>query len=222
MAAIYQLKNGIWRAQLHFKGHRDSATFATKSEAEIWAKNMDATIRGSAEGERMQLTPREWVDLCNRAKERARMRGIEYKLTRQDMEYLFEVSQGRCSVSGIVFNRFRPLNSTKRPWYPSLDRIDSSKPYTLDNCRFVCVAVNIAMGEWGEWVIKGIAKAIVKGEQVICDGPQEDRYEFPALVGAPENYRQIVRRRMREKRKKFTPNSRQNEDGTIMEQGLTT
>ena len=39
----------------------------------------------------------------------------------------------------------------------SLDRIDSSKGYTVENCRLVCTAVNLAMNEWGEDVLERIA-----------------------------------------------------------------
>lgn len=148
MAYISPYK-GTWRAQVNKQKVRASRTFETREEAVAWADNIENQILGAKSGGTFQLTSREFVDLVNRAKERAKVRGIPYHLTRQDIEAMYAKSGGRCAVSGIQFNRFRPLNSTKRPWYPSLDRIDSSKPYTPDNCRFVCVAANIAMGGMG-------------------------------------------------------------------------
>lgn len=219
MASVFFF-GGKWRAQVNRRGTRESAIFDTQEDAEVWAKNTEAAVLGSVSGEVMRLTNREWADLCNRAKERAKVRGISFEIAREEIKLLYEQSQGRCRVSGILFNRFRPLGSTKRPWYPSLDRIDSRKAYTFDNCRFVCVAVNIAMGEWGEWVLRGIAEAMLKGLQVKCEGPQEESYSFPALTGAPENYRQIVRRRRREKARNIPPDSRQVEKERIENNAL--
>ncbi len=46
----------------------------------------------------------------------------------------------------------------KRAFAPSIDRIDPEKPYTLDNCRLVMVAVNFAMNTWGEDTFLRLAK----------------------------------------------------------------
>lgn len=198
MPTIHQLPNGKWRAQAQRRGVRASASFEAKDDAERWAKNKDCELVGGTDGERISLTAREWADLCNRAKERARVRGIEFNLTREDIEDLFFKANGKCSVSGILFNRFRPAGSTKRPWYPSLDRIDSRKPYTHDNCRFVCVAVNIALGEWGEWTLMAIVNAIAFNEPVKNEGLEAEPYTFKP-IGEPVTYRQRVRRRIRDK-----------------------
>jgi hypothetical protein len=45
------------------------------------------------------------------------------------------------------------------PFAPSVDRRLSSGGYTEDNVRLVCVAVNFAMGQWGEDVFLHLAKA---------------------------------------------------------------
>lgn len=200
MASFEKLKSG-YRASVYRRGVRVSAVLPTQKLAEQWAKNTEDTILGKSGGTPIQLTGRELLFLRRRSKERAIERGIDYFLNAEDIEKMFLATNGRCAVSGILFNRFRPINCTKRPWYPSLDRIDSSKPYTVDNCRFVCVAVNMAMGEWGEWVLKAIANGIVLGEQVNLSGLEEaPGYSFPK-IGLDSNltYRQQLRRRQREK-----------------------
>jgi hypothetical protein len=205
MAFIRQTAKGKWQAQVARRGVRDQKAFATRDEAAVWAANMEAAILGKG-GPVIQLTPRELLDLHNRSKERARFRGIDHFLTREQVEALFAKSAGRCAVSGILFNRFRPLNSTKRPWYPSLDRINSRNPYTEDNCRFVCVAVNVAMGEWGEWALKAICRAMHVGEPApLCEGPEAAPYSFPALGDVEPTYRQIMRRRQRERSREIAP-----------------
>jgi len=57
----------------------------------------------------------------------------------------------RCAVSGQPFT-LEPLNG-KRPYAPSIDRINSAIGYVPGNTRIVCVAVNYAMNVWGESVI---------------------------------------------------------------------
>jgi hypothetical protein len=184
--ASFSERDGMWRAQVYRRGIRSSASFPTRDLAEAWAKNLEASIVGSPKGERIELSPREVFYLYNKCKERARERKIKFALTLSDVHYLYVKGGGRCALTKIAFNRFRPANSTKRPWFPSLDRIESHKPYTVENTRLVCVAVNIALGEWGDWVVNAIARAIVLGDaQAACNGPEATPYSFPAIVGQP-------------------------------------
>jgi hypothetical protein len=55
----------------------------------------------------------------------------------------------KCQISGIPFDFSKAIEGRRRPFYPSLDRKDSSKGYSFKNCRLVCSIVNIAMNEWG-------------------------------------------------------------------------
>lgn len=62
-------------------------------------------------------------------------------------------------VSGIPFEFENSKgDGRRRPWIPSIDRIDSSKGYTKGNCRIVCCAVNIAMNNYGEDVLARISE----------------------------------------------------------------
>lgn len=49
---------------------------------------------------------------------------------------------GRCEVTGIPFEFGRWPGTAKNPYAPSLDRIDSSKPYSPDNVQVVVWAYN--------------------------------------------------------------------------------
>lgn len=82
----------------------------------------------------------------------------EYALSRDDERLLMDESEGRCALTGLAFD-LEKGGWARRPYAPSLDRIDSSKGYTFDNCRIVCVAVNVAMNEWGESVFRRVALA---------------------------------------------------------------
>lgn len=54
----------------------------------------------------------------------------------------------------------------RHPFAPSLDRIDSSKGYTLSNTRLVCVASNFCMNQWGDGVIHELVQAAMKHDKV--------------------------------------------------------
>ena len=99
--------------------------------------------------------------LFSQAKKNAKRRGIGWDLSESDCEFLVKKSKGKCQVSGIAFD-FRKGESSRRPWSPSLDRIKSSKGYSAGNVRLVCVAVNYAMNEWGESVLRVLARQVCK------------------------------------------------------------
>lgn len=90
--------------------------------------------------------------LISRARSNASgRRSIPFGLTQDDAEPLLIQSGWRCAVSRSVF-RLTTVNG-KRPFAPSIDRIDSAGGYTRNNCRVVCVAVNYAMNVWGAEVL---------------------------------------------------------------------
>lgn len=107
-----------------------------------------------------------WVhDLYRRTRRNAERREIEFKLTESHVAELLRESGGLCTVTGIqLTNDDSPTRGkhVRRPWAPSIDRIDSEKGYTLENCRIVCGAANLAMNMWGEEVLLTMAKAMAR------------------------------------------------------------
>ncbi|PJK00794.1 hypothetical protein CO641_02150 [Lysobacteraceae bacterium NML91-0213] len=100
------------------------------------------------------------------AKKNAKVRGLEFILTVEDVRHLVTESRGLCAVTGIAMSVDRGAlpagRKMRRPWAPSIDRLDSSMGYTLSNCRIVCCAANYAMSQWGEDVLVEMAKAIAR------------------------------------------------------------
>lgn len=94
--------------------------------------------------------------LYRQTQKNAVRRGIAFHLTRDDLEKLWQESGGRCSISGVQFNRTLKRGRC-RPYAPSIDRMDSSGPYTFRNCRLVCVFVNLAIGSFGLDVLEEVA-----------------------------------------------------------------
>lgn len=83
-------------------------------------------------------------------KTRAKKLGVEFSISFGDVEYMLRDSDWRCAITGHGFSFDRFGNTLKRPFVPSIDRIDSSIGYVPGNCRVVCSLVNIAMNAWGE------------------------------------------------------------------------
>ena len=111
------------------------------------------------------------------AMQRARARGlpVDPDLVALTFE-LFEAQGARCGLTGIAFDlRVVGCGQARRPFAPSLHRIDSSAGYTRDNTRLVCQAVNFALNAYGEDVFRDIVLAAAKfvPEQVRPLGPAD-------------------------------------------------
>jgi len=86
---------------------------------------------------------------------------MEKTITKNDILPILEA--GRCQLTDLPFD-FMPSNKTStNPYSPSLDRIDSQKGYTKENCRIVLSMVNFALGENDDETALPILKALVKG-----------------------------------------------------------
>jgi hypothetical protein len=99
--------------------------------------------------------------LFRQVRKNAAPRKLAVEITEADVLQLLERSGNLCEVSGIPFDDIRREGMRIRPWIPSIDRIDASKPYTIDNCRVVCAYVNVLLNQFGEGTLTMVADAIV-------------------------------------------------------------
>ena len=87
----------------------------------------------------------------------------QIRLTEADMVSLWDRCGGVCSLSGLPFSGEKiGTGKAQRPYYPSLDRIDPERPYSVDNCRLVLQAVNFALNAFGDEVYLTIAQAVAQ------------------------------------------------------------
>jgi hypothetical protein len=101
---------------------------------------------------------------ANGARQRARTRGlaVDEDLCAFALE-LYSAQGGCCALSGLPFNlRVVGGGKARRPYAPSLDRVDAASGYTRDNVRLVCQAVNFALNAYGEDVFREIALATAR------------------------------------------------------------
>jgi hypothetical protein len=103
----------------------------------------------------------------NSARSIARRRGEDdFDLDLTTLERLWHRQGGRCALSGLEFaNECFPKAFVKRPFAPSVDRIDTDDSHRVGNVRLVCVAVNFARGQWGDDVLRQVAHGIVEMER---------------------------------------------------------
>lgn len=94
-----------------------------------------------AEYTRIYADEKPWISLLATARKRCKGSGLEYSLT---MEWFKSRWTGRCELSGLELVRG---NGKQHMRSPTIDRIDPSKGYTPENCRFVCLALNAMRGD---------------------------------------------------------------------------
>lgn len=67
----------------------------------------------------------------------------------------------RCEATGVELTLDRQEGVQHTPFRPSIDRIDSEKDYTKDNCRVVCVIYNKAKSDYTDADVLKLARGMV-------------------------------------------------------------
>lgn len=81
--------------------------------------------------------------LCRLARGRAKADGLEFSITADDVKNMITAQKAKCALSGVAFS-FEQSGNGKRPFAPSIDRINPAIGYVLGNIRIVCQMANIA------------------------------------------------------------------------------
>jgi hypothetical protein len=106
--------------------------------------------------------PPRWAqDLVNAAMARNRKMGAADLYSHADLVAAWQECEGCCAVSGSPFSlQTVGDGQARRPFAPSLDRIDRHKPYRRSNVRLVVAIANFAMNAWGEGPLLQLASAV--------------------------------------------------------------
>jgi hypothetical protein len=88
-------------------------------------------------------------------------------ITSKDMIDLAVRADWKCSVTGLPMTL--EIVNGARPYSPSVDRIDPSKDYTIENCRVVCTITNLAMNVWGEQPLLRMAQGFTSKRFKVLD-----------------------------------------------------
>lgn len=104
-----------------------------------------------------------WIGaLLRDTRQRAKKRGLRFSLEPDHIVSMIERNGAVCEVTGIPFEFEKIVGQFRRPFTPSIDRIDRQRGYVLSNVRLVACAANTAMNEWGLDVLLRVARATVK------------------------------------------------------------
>jgi hypothetical protein len=97
--------------------------------------------------------------LLGSAKSRAKRKNIEVSLTK---EWILEkLNSGVCELSNLAFDLSPTGRINRNPFSPSIDRIDSNKGYTPDNCRVILLSMNDALNQYGLEHFLTVAQAVI-------------------------------------------------------------
>lgn len=94
----------------------------------------------------------------------ARVRGLEWGLTLQNLEDKLQEQGGFCALTGL-----RMGGSAGGLYRPSLDRIDSEKGYVTGNTQFVCMIVNLMKGRLPEPEFIRLCGLIVEHSRTVAN-----------------------------------------------------
>lgn len=101
-------------------------------------------------------------ELNRSAKRRAVQRKLEFDLTVDFLNQLWEIQNGKCAITGLDLIIPQERNDGKAsPFSPSIDRIDIKKGYTTNNVRIVCYIVNCSLHDYGLETFDRIANAYI-------------------------------------------------------------
>lgn len=150
---------------------------ASRIEAERLAREIlsrDGVALRASEQRHMENIERALAVALKSARSRARQQQLAIDLTVPFLVNLAQLQGWRCVISGIPFRLTTALGRRVRrePFRPSIDRIEGHLGYVRGNVRLTCVAVNIALGAWGEQVFYELVTATANRLQKNETGPQ--------------------------------------------------
>jgi hypothetical protein len=170
-----KLNGGVWHIDKVINGVRICRTTRTGDLAEAMKilaqvetakRAYFASVAWETEVESMPTDAKSWIGRTIQRINKPSVKAAKGhpSISANTLKLILLRSNGKCEITGIKFSDEIPTGSKTAPFSMSLDRIDSSKGYVLENCRVVCLAVNLGMREWGENVMVRIGKAMMLRE----------------------------------------------------------
>jgi len=168
--------NSFWKSKTNISGyqtlcitcHTNKYKFKhkTKEDYANWAK-LYRLKENNKEYERnfrknyLQSFEGSAGKLLSATRNRAKKKQLEHNL---DREWVYEKLKPMiCNVTNIplTLEKYENRKYHANPFNPSIDRIDSSKGYTKDNCRIVCFIYNMAKCDYDDSIVLKMAQALV-------------------------------------------------------------
>ena len=122
---------GINGAKYYVRGGKDKRCRECKNK-----QNKEARSHYNSDKALHRILQDRWFD----AKYRAEQKGIPFTITKEDLQYLWNQQKGLCAISKIPMTY--TLDQGRVYTNISIDQIEPSKGYTIDNIQLVCMGVN--------------------------------------------------------------------------------
>ncbi len=130
-------------------------------QRDLWSGVSYTPVRRSQCESKEAEPKRRAIRLIDKARSRARKRGIEFRLTKEWV--LDGLIRGTCAVTEIRFDLKNGRGSGKHNRYaPTIDRVDPAMGYTPDNCQLVIYQYNVAKGRWEHDDVMIMARALFR------------------------------------------------------------
>jgi len=160
--ASFEKRSNKLLVRINTNGFRKSKAFDNEEDARIWAAQVENILKSPNNLliSDFHLSEKKLKRLYSRTKSNSKLNNIGHLITYERFVELWEMSENRCAISGLRFSDYRPTGCRRRPFTPSVDRIDCNKGYSEENIRFVCVAANIARSDFPDDVLYMLAHGI--------------------------------------------------------------
>lgn len=109
--------------------------------------------------------------------------GRAFDISLEDYKRMVAASNGRCEATKIRFSDERVDYLNYRPFRISIDRIDSSKGYFLENCQLVCAFFNMAKNAASVETVHLIALEYARAQGCsipgyLVEAEDDDRWQY--------------------------------------------
>ena len=94
-------------------------------------------------------------------KKRATKKNIPYNLTEENLRELFDSQEGKCAITGVPIH-IKRYKDTKNIFQASIDRLDNTKGYTIDNIQFTSLGANYMRNTFSIEDVKSMLDSIYK------------------------------------------------------------
>lgn len=101
-------------------------------------------------------------NLLKLSKTRARLNNSENNLTIEILTVFLYLQNFKCALTGLDFTFEYSGEFGRDPYRPSIDRIDNSKGYTVDNVQLICNMVNVAKNQYPQEMFDEMCRARVR------------------------------------------------------------
>lgn len=127
-----------------------------KRTAEWQRRNPELVRRNKTKSRKKNRALKPYLQTIYDAKARALRKGFAFELTET---WAQERWTGKCELTGAPF--IASPDGRPSAFSVSLDRIDGSKGYTQDNCRFILWSVNRFKSNYDDETMMHIARLLV-------------------------------------------------------------